>query len=87
MTWVGGRVLDSDHVVMLYREGAGGPVIGQHYQLSAFASMFDPETTTEGLAHIIFVDEITDPSGPGERLDVDWADGLVPDPSAVTWWT
>lgn len=85
--WVAGRVLDADSVVMLYREGPGGPVIGQRYVLTEFASMFDPELTTDDLAEIIFTNEITDPGGPGESLNVDWADGLVPDPAAVTWWT
>jgi hypothetical protein len=87
VVWVAGRVLDSDSVVMLYRERPDGPVIGRHYVLSDFASLFDPDLDTRDLARIIVVDEITDPSGPGRALDVDWADGLVADPSAVTWWT
>ncbi|SNQ51210.1 conserved hypothetical protein [Frankia canadensis] len=87
VVWVAGRVLGADSVVLLYREGSDGPVIGKHYVLPELASMFSPNVTTEELARIIFVDEITDPSGPGRHLDVDWADGLVSDPSAVTWWT
>ncbi|MCK9894027.1 hypothetical protein [Frankia sp. AgB32] len=87
VAWVAGRVLGTDSVVMLYREGADGPVIGRHYLVPELASMFDANVATEELARIVFVDEITDPSGPGRQLAVDWADGLVPDPSAVTWWT
>ncbi|CAO5174090.1 conserved hypothetical protein [Frankia sp. AiPs1] len=87
VVWVAGRVIGSDSVVMLYREWPDGPVIGRHYVVPELASLFDADVTTERLAEIIFVDEITDPGDPGEHLDVDWANGLVPDPSAVTWWT
>lgn len=74
-----------DVAIILYREFPTGPILGQRYELTDYATLFDPHLSPEELADIAFTDEITDPSGRGTRRDVDWADGLVEDPSSIEW--
>lgn len=83
--WIGGRILDDDSVVILYRESASGPILGRRYILPEFKALFDNDLSIKDLAQIIVTDEIGDPTGHGEVLPVDWADGLVPAGEHVEW--
>ncbi|MBP2215040.1 DUF6226 family protein [Arthrobacter sp. CAN_C5] len=83
--WIRGRVLDDDSVVVLYRESASGPILGRRYILPEFKALFDDDLSIKDLAQIIVTDEIGDPTGHGEVLPVDWADGLVPAGEHVEW--
>ena len=90
--WVAGRV-EGDAVVVLYRwvEHVRGrfeshPVDGRRWVLDAYGwEVFsDPAASLEDLVSEAVL-EIQEPDGPGRRLDVPWADGLVPDPEDVQW--
>jgi hypothetical protein len=71
--------------VIIYTEYAGGPLVGMHVDLEKFAPLFGPGVTSAQLGEIVASNEIADPGGPGTHLDVDWADGLVPNPSEIGW--
>ncbi len=84
MEWVAGGVQPPDAAVILYRDRPGGPVLGRRYLLREYSALFGG-ATAQWLATEAWVSDITAPSGDGERKDVDWADGLVPDPAEVRW--
>ncbi|WIE76749.1 hypothetical protein [Curtobacterium sp. MCSS17_007] len=84
MEWVAGGVQPPDVATILYRDRPGGPVLGRRYPLKEYSALFGGETV-QWLATEAWVSDITAPSGDGERKDVDWAEGLVPDPTEVRW--
>jgi hypothetical protein len=86
--WVAGRV-DGDAVVVLYRWATPTrthPVDGRRWVLDDYGRevFSDPAASLDDLASEAIL-EIQEPEGPGQRLAVPWADGLVPDPAAVQW--
>ncbi len=83
--WVGGGVGPDGAALVFYREHSDGPVLGRRYDVVEFASGFDPLGGVEDLADIAFSEDITDPTGRGVELPVDWADGLVPEGVTVEW--
>jgi hypothetical protein len=83
--WIGGKVLPDDSVVILYREWAPGPILGRRYVLPEFKALFDDDLSINDLAQIIVTDEISDPTGHGEVLSLDWAKGLVLPGQSVEW--
>lgn len=84
MEWVAGGVRSPDAAIILYRDRPGGPVLGRRYLLREYSALFGGETA-QWLATEAWVSDITDPSGDGEPKDVDWAEGLVTDPTEVRW--
>ncbi|WBU37344.1 hypothetical protein [Homoserinibacter sp. YIM 151385] len=70
-------------VVIVYKEEGADWLSGMLVDLPVFSRGFRPRSP-EFLADVI-MDEIQEPSGRGRRLDVDWAEGLVDEPSAVLW--
>lgn len=83
--WVGGGAQREGEAVILYRVDGIPSLQGRRYVLETFSAQFDPTVDTAELAWIAFADEISEPSGPGELRDTDWAVNLTPDPSAVRW--
>lgn len=83
--WVGGGVGPDGIALVSYREFADGPVLGRRYVVAEFATLFEPPCSVAELAGIAFANDITDPTGSGEVLPVDWARGLVPDGTVVEW--
>lgn len=81
---VAGRVNPDGRIVLVYRERTGGELLGRLVDLDEMKPLFDPNDP-EWLADVVFSDEMSDPSGPGERLAVDWADGLVENPDHIGW--
>ena len=84
MSWIGGGVRDPHDAVILYRDRPDGPVLGRLYELRSYSALFGGETA-QWLANEAWLSDITDPSGDGEPKDVDWAVGLIDDPSVVSW--
>lgn len=82
---VGARVLPDSSAVIIYRERAGSPVLGRRYDLTTYSRLFSPDSSARHLAEIAYADDLTDPSGSGTRLHVDWADGVVADPHEIGW--
>lgn len=82
--WVAGRALTDDVAVVLYRDRPGGPVLGRRYDLAADRTLFTDDSA-EAIAGEAWTGDFVDPSGPGELLPVDWADGLCDDPGSVQW--
>jgi len=72
-------------VVVLYREYVRGPVLGRRYDLPAHAALFKPDPSPQDLAEIVFWNDIVDPTGRGEVLDVNWADGLGVERRDIQW--
>lgn len=77
--------LGAGGAVVLYREQPAGPVLGKRYDVQTFAALFSPALAADDLAEIAYRNELADPSGSGEVLDVGWADGLGYDRSQVQW--
>lgn len=69
--------------IVVFRDQAHGPLWGLHVDLTEFSALFDPRDATS-LAQVIS-DEIAEPGGAGEKLDVEWAQGLVDHPESVRW--
>ncbi|TXR52459.1 hypothetical protein [Quadrisphaera setariae] len=72
-------------VVVLYREFDGGPILGRRYNLQLHVSLFAPTPPPPVLAEIVFWDDLWDPTGRGEVLDVGWADGLGAERRLIQW--
>lgn len=83
--WVGGGVGTDGNAVVLYREYFGGPLLGRRYDVAKFAARFHPPCSIEQLADIAIADEITDPTGRGVTLSVDWAKGFAPEGASPEW--
>ncbi|WP_043671076.1 hypothetical protein [Clavibacter michiganensis] len=82
-TWVTGRASGDGSAVVLYADGHDR-LLGRRWVLERLAPLFDPRDA-ESLASAVYANEIADADGPTTQLDVDWADGLVEDPSRVGW--
>ncbi len=82
--WVAGRAYREDVAILLFRDNRDGVIHGTRWDLTEFSALFDPNSPAD-LAETVWVNEINDPSGPGELLDVDWATGLVEDTDSVRW--
>jgi hypothetical protein len=82
-TWVAGRAGADGTVVVVYTDDTGR-LLGRRWVLERLAVGFDPRDA-ENLASAMYANEIADPEGPTTPLDVDWADGLVDDPSCIRW--
>jgi hypothetical protein len=72
-------------VVVLYSPQSISAVFGQRFVMSELRRQFDEGLDAATLAQLLVDDNILEPSGPGVRLDVLWAKGLIDDPSVV-WW-
>jgi len=72
-------------VVVLYREYARGPVLGRRYDLQAHAALFKPDPSPQDLAETVFWNDVVDPTGRGEVLGVNWADGLGVERRDIQW--
>jgi hypothetical protein len=82
--WLGGGVSSDGGITVLYRGRTGGPVVGRRYDLVELASLFGTWVPS-GLAECVWASEIAEPEDIGCARDVDWADGLIDDPSRVCW--
>ncbi|MFH6678569.1 hypothetical protein [Clavibacter michiganensis] len=82
-TWVAGRASADGSAVILYSDGQGR-LRGRRWVLERLAARFAPRDT-RSLADAVYPNEVIEPDGPMTALDVDWADGLVEDPSRVGW--
>jgi hypothetical protein len=80
-----GRRPDDGAVVIIYREALDASLLGRVYDLDSCSRLFDPALSVADLADIAYVDDLSDPSGRGVALRVDWARGLVPHPDDVGW--
>lgn len=80
-------LLDSIAAVFEQQQAAWapGPILGRRYVLPEFKSLFDDDLSINDLAQIIVTDEISDPTGHGQVLPVDWAKGLVLPGQPVEW--
>jgi hypothetical protein len=85
VSFVAGRALDERSPVVLYREHPRGPVLGRRFDLDELARLFRPVVDPRVLAEIMCDNELFDPTGHGEVLDVDWADGLGLSRREVEW--
>lgn len=74
-----------DRVIVLYREYSSGPVLGRRYLLDEAMEASGNFYSAAELAGNAIDEDILDPTGRGIRLDVDWADGLIDDPSEIEW--
>jgi hypothetical protein len=83
-SWVAGQARADGSAVILYRASYSPQVIGRRWMLEELATCFSPNDA-QSLASAVFANEIGDPDGPTVSLAVDWADGLVDEPSAVGW--
>jgi len=83
-SWVAGRALADGSAVVLYRTSHSPRVVGRRWMLGELARDFSPNDACS-LASAVFANEVGEPDGPTAPLAVDWADGLVDDPSAVGW--
>lgn len=72
-------------VIVVYRQKPNSRMLGRRFDLQKFAQLFDPTSPPEVLARIALVDDIFDPSGPGTRLNVSWAEGIVDNPDEIEW--
>ena len=70
---------------MLYREHAGGPVLGYSVDLVAHGALFKPDPTMAELAQIVYVDDLCSPTGHAVRREVAGAGELVEHPGAIKW--
>ena len=77
-----GEAEDGAEIVIAKLEPTG-TLLGVHVHLSEFASQFDPNDAV-ALANVV-ADEIAEPAGTAEHLDVPWAVGLVERPEQVGW--
>ena len=82
-TWVAGRAHADGTAVILYADGHGR-LLGRRWVLDRLAAGFAPRDA-RSLADAVYPNEVIEPDGPTTALDVDWADGLVEDPSRVGW--
>jgi len=83
-SWVAGRARADGSAVVLYRASHSPRVLGRRWMLEELAQDFSP-SDARSLASAVFANEVGEPDGPPASLAVDWADGLVDDPSAVGW--
>jgi hypothetical protein len=74
-----------DLVVVLFRDKPQGGLRGCVWDLEASTDMYGGELSPQELALELISDDIIEPWGPGVRLHVTWADGLVDDPNQVEW--
>ncbi len=84
LVWVNAGVSNTGHAVLIYKPQEGGPLVGRRWDLDRLGPLFgtdDPEV----LAEQMWLNEVEDPDVRGQRLDVDWAAGLVDNPSEVLW--
>jgi hypothetical protein len=84
MQWVAGRALTDDIAVVLYQDRPNGPILGRRYVLSQERALFS-DNDAAALAGEAWTGDFVDPSGPGQVLTVDWADGLCDAPRDVGW--
>jgi len=83
-SWVAGRARADGSAVVLYWTPHSPQIIGRRWILEELAQDFSPNDACS-LASALFANEVGEPDGPATALAVDWADGLVDDPSAVRW--
>lgn len=85
LVWVLGVEDTEGDAVVLYRERAGGPLLGRRYRLPEYAALFDIGSSPERLADIAFTDDVSDPTGGGvEDAAAEERAGLEPG-SGVQW--
>jgi hypothetical protein len=82
---VGGKATVDGTAVVVYKESAQAPLLGRTYRMNAYSRLFSPDSSAAYLAGVAFADDLCDPSGGGQPVDVDWAEGLVSDPGTVGW--
>jgi hypothetical protein len=82
--FVAGRVVEQDRLVILFRWMQRPEVFGAIYDLTDYRSTFGT-ATADFLAGSIVSNDLAAPPGHGVMLDVDWADGLVPDSNLIRW--
>jgi hypothetical protein len=82
-TWIAGRANDDGTAVIIYSDGQGR-LRGRRWVLERLAAQFAPRDA-RSLADSVYPNEVIEPDGPMTPLDVDWADGLVEDPSRIGW--
>jgi hypothetical protein len=76
-------VTDVDAVI-LYRDRAGGPLLGRLYGLKDYAALFS-DITPATLADEAWHGDLIDPSGSGEPWTVPWAGQVHPNPDEIRW--
>lgn len=84
VVWVNAGVSGGGDAVLLYRQYAGGPLVGRRWNLSELGVLFGTDDSAK-LAEDMWVNEVEDPDVGGQHLDVDWAVGLIDNPDVVLW--
>lgn len=79
-----GTSTDGDRFTIVYRQAWSPQLFGRRGNTATFSAMFRPRLTPEHLAQIV-LQELSEPEDPGRSGPPPWAEGLVPDPSAVSW--
>ncbi|MET3768832.1 hypothetical protein ABIB15_001516 [Marisediminicola sp. UYEF4] len=65
---IGTGLSPENYPLVIYREGAGGPLVGMCIDINGFASLFKPDPNERERARFVW-DEMADPSGPGPLRD------------------
>jgi hypothetical protein len=72
-------------VVIIYSYAVNGDLVGRRYLPHVLRGLFDPSSSPEQIANFVVVDDVLEPSGRGQKLDVPWAVVLVEDPTEIGW--
>jgi hypothetical protein len=84
ITWVGGRVVSPNRLVILVRPRITLSVLGYTWLIDDELRNNDPIPSPEKLAGL-FRYEMVEPTSRGFIMNVDWAEGIVDDPQTVIW--
>lgn len=83
--WVDASVR-GDHIVVVYRDRIGSPLIGRRYNVRRLSALFEPAQSATALAEILVTSDFVPPStGGGKEMRVDWADGLNVSGQKIQW--
>jgi hypothetical protein len=83
-TYVAGTALDGGRLVVLFTWMNKKEIFGYTIVIDEYAGYFEPNDPTS-LASAIVSNDLAGPPGRGSTLNVNWAAGLVLNPSEVRW--
>ena len=83
VTVVATRV-DGDRFTVVYRQRWSPQLLGRRGDTAAFCALFRPRLTPKHLAQIV-LQALSEPEDRGQPGPPSWAEGLVADPTAVSW--
>jgi len=79
-----GTRAEGDDLFVVFRQARSPHLYGTRENAVSFSAGFAPHQTPTELAEI-FLQDLSEPHGPGRPAPCGWGAGLVPDPAVIEW--